>query len=157
MSSTKINDKHCACCQKTISKDERIHLFDLTQERCKFAITQNFINLHFGHSCYMYVCHEMQRNLSNSEPMEVCFKRDIGTQTDSLEFSSISVMPTTATVTSYLNMDYAFKETLYESRRPNITNPSLTDNIIKLPFYHVSPSRRRCSIYSTYYAEALTR
>ena len=159
MSSTKINDKHCACCQKTIRKDKRIHLFDLIQEWCKFAITQNFVNLHFDHSCYMHVYHEMQRNLSNSEPIEVCFKRDIGTQTDSLDFSSISVMPTTTTATSYLNMDYASKETLYKSRRPNtcITNPSLTDNIIKLPFYHASTSRRCCSICSPYYEKALTR
>lgn len=44
---------------KTIRKDERIHLFDLTQEWCKFVITRNFIDLHFDHSCYMRVYHEI--------------------------------------------------------------------------------------------------
>ena len=114
MSSTKIDYKHCACCQKTIRKDDRMHLFDLTQEWCKFLITRNFINLHFDHSCYMRLYHEMQRNLSNSESMEVCFQRDIGTQTDSLGVSSISVVSTTTTTASRLHMDYDTGRTSYE-------------------------------------------
>ena len=155
MSSTEINYKHCACCQKTIRKDERMHLFDLTQEWCKFVIARNFIHLHFDHSCYMRVYHEMQRNLSNSESLEVCFQRDIGTQTDSLGVSSISVMSTTTTTASHLHMDYDTERTSYESHHPNITSAALSDNVIKLPFYYVSASRRRCSICSTYYEKTL--
>ena len=62
----------------------------------------------------MRLYHEMQRNLSNSESMEACFQRDIGTQTDSLGASSISVMSTTTTTASHLHMDYDTERTSYE-------------------------------------------
>ena len=66
--------------------------------------------------------------------MEVCFQRNIGTQTDSLGVSSISVMSTTTTTAWHLNMDYDTEKISYESHHPNIMSAVLTDNVIKIPF-----------------------